>query len=50
VVPIAVSESYVGAHPGVRLQRLSACGHFALIDPLSRAWPGVMAALQRLGA
>lgn len=38
VVRPAVAESYVGAHPGVRLVRLSGVGHFAPIDPLSGAW------------
>ncbi|MGE5048377.1 MAG: alpha/beta hydrolase [Deltaproteobacteria bacterium] len=50
VVPLSVSESYVAAHPEVRLVKLRAAGHFALIDPLSEAWPAVVAELERLGA
>jgi acetyl esterase/lipase len=49
VVPLEVSASYVAAHPQVALDCLSDCGHFALIDPLSREWPTVVAALTRLG-
>ncbi|HEV8695164.1 MAG TPA: alpha/beta hydrolase [Lysobacter sp.] len=41
VVPLVVSESYHAAHPDVSLQRLD-CGHFALIDPQSAAWSGVV--------
>jgi acetyl esterase/lipase len=48
VVPVAVSESYVAAHPGVRLVKLRAAGHFALIDPLSQAWAVVASELERL--
>src|SRR4029079_16050110 len=35
VVRLPVAESYVAAHPGVRLIRLAGVGHFAVIDPLS---------------
>jgi acetyl esterase/lipase len=48
VVPLAVSESYLAAHQGVRLVRLAQCGHFALIDPLSAQWPVVAGELERL--
>jgi acetyl esterase/lipase len=48
VVPVAVAESYVAAHPGVRLVKLRAAGHFAVIDPLSEAWPVVASELERL--
>jgi acetyl esterase/lipase len=44
-VPVEVSESYVGQHPGTGLTRVE-CGHFALIDPRSRAWPTVLEALE----
>lgn len=47
-VPVAVSESYVSAHPRTRLVRLEDVGHFALIDPLSRAWPKVVEEVKRL--
>jgi acetyl esterase/lipase len=45
VVPLAISESYVVAHPRVRLVRLSATGHFDLIDPLSGIWPTILTEL-----
>jgi acetyl esterase/lipase len=48
VVPLSVSESYVAAHPQVRLVKLRAGGHFALIDPLSDVWPAVVGELERL--
>jgi acetyl esterase/lipase len=48
VVRPAVAESYVSAHPDVRLVRLSGVGHFAPIDPLSAAWVTTMGELQAL--
>lgn len=48
VVRPAVAESYVAAHPGVRLVRLAGVGHFAPIDPLSGAWVTTMDELQAL--
>jgi acetyl esterase/lipase len=48
IVPLAVAESYVAAHPTVRLVRCNGAGHFSLIDPLSAAWPVVLEALQRV--
>jgi acetyl esterase/lipase len=50
VVPLEISQAYSAAHPDVTLQRLRECGHFALIDPLSREWPAVIAALAHLGS
>ena len=47
-VPIAVSDSYVATHPNVRLVRLKQTRHFAVIDPLSTAWPTVVAELEQL--
>jgi acetyl esterase/lipase len=47
VVPVAVSESYVRQHPAAVLTRPD-CGHFALIDPRSPAWPTVLGALDDL--
>jgi acetyl esterase/lipase len=47
IVPVAVSESYVRQHPEAVLTRPTG-GHFALIDPLSAAWPAVAAALADL--
>lgn len=48
IVPLALSGAYVQAHPGVRLRTLPGVGHFALIDPLSSAWPVVLEELARL--
>ena len=47
-VPLGVSESYVAAHPQVRLVRIAGAGHYALIDPLAPAWPTVMTELAAL--
>jgi acetyl esterase/lipase len=49
VVRIPVAESYVAAHPSVRLVRLTGVGHFAVIDPLSAVWPTVLGELGKLG-
>jgi acetyl esterase/lipase len=49
VVPVEVSESYVRQHPATVLTRVD-CGHFALIDPRSAAWPIVLEALDDLAA
>jgi dipeptidyl aminopeptidase/acylaminoacyl peptidase len=43
-VPIAVSRSYA-ARTGSTLLELPEVGHFALIDPLSQAWPNVLNAV-----
>jgi acetyl esterase/lipase len=48
IVPLEVAESYVAAHPKARLVRVKAAGHYALIDPLSAAWPVVLQELGRL--
>jgi acetyl esterase/lipase len=42
LVPLAISESYVAAHPSAALLPIAGAGHFALIDPLSAAWPLVV--------
>jgi acetyl esterase/lipase len=47
VVPVALSESYVRHHPAAALVPAPG-GHFAVIDPLSAAWPAVLAALEEL--
>jgi acetyl esterase/lipase len=44
----AVSESYVAAHPSVRIVRLPGVGHFAVIDPLSAVWPAILNELRVL--
>ncbi|HZB20611.1 MAG TPA: alpha/beta hydrolase [Blastococcus sp.] len=49
VVPVEVSESYVRHHPATVLTRVD-CGHFALIDPRSAAWPVVLDALAATAA
>jgi acetyl esterase/lipase len=48
VVRPAVAESYVAAHPTVRLVRLTGVGHFAPIDPQSATWQTVLGELRRL--
>jgi len=48
IVPVAVSRSYVERHPGTRLVEIDDCGHFALIDPSSRAWLSVIAELDSI--
>ncbi len=45
-VPVEISESYRAAHPAAQLVTLPGAGHFALIDPLSNAWPSILNALQ----
>jgi acetyl esterase/lipase len=49
IVPPEVPRSYVVAHPKTRLVPVPGAGHFALIDPESRAWPLIPAELERLG-
>lgn len=48
VVPLSQAQSYAAAHPGAVLDAVPECGHFAVIDPASRAWPRVVAAVHRL--
>lgn len=47
IVPIAVAESYAAKHAKTRMVRIDECGHFAVIDPLSSAWPTVINELRR---
>jgi len=51
-VPIELSQRFfdaAAAHgPGVELVSLPRTGHFEVIDPLSHAWPAVLAAVRRL--
>jgi acetyl esterase/lipase len=49
IVPLSVAEAYVDRHPSTRLVALDGIAHFAVIDPLSAAWPSVIAALESLG-
>jgi acetyl esterase/lipase len=46
-VPVAVSESYLSAHPTARLTRVEGAGHYEVIDPLTDAYHGVTAELTR---
>lgn len=45
-VPARQSEAYVEAHPTARLTLLDGVDHLDLIDPLSTAWPSVVAAIR----
>jgi acetyl esterase/lipase len=45
VVPVRNSRCLAAAHRWVELRELDGVGHFELIDPLSSAWPAVLAAL-----
>jgi acetyl esterase/lipase len=47
IVPLAISESYVAAHPVVPLLPIAGAGHFAPIDPHSTAWPVVIQQVAR---
>jgi acetyl esterase/lipase len=49
IVPLRQSRAYVAAHRDAVLDAVPDTGHFALIDPASRAWPRVIAALDLLG-
>lgn len=49
LVPIRLSETY-SARQKVPLAALAGVGHFELIDPLSPAWPAVLAELRSLEA
>lgn len=48
IVPIVVAESYAAGQPGSRLVAVPGAAHFAVIDPLSAAWPAVLAELSNL--
>ena len=45
VVPVTNSRGLHAAHPWTTLHELEGVEHFGLIDPLSPAWPAVLAAL-----
>lgn len=47
-VPIEVARAYVAVFPGTRLVAPRKTGHYGVIDPLSSAWPSVLAELERL--
>jgi acetyl esterase/lipase len=44
-VPVEMSRRFAAGAPGVTLVELPGEDHFAVIDPLSAAWPAVLAAL-----
>ena len=44
-VPIVLTRDYVARRPSVRLIELDGADHFAVVDPLSRYWSTVVAAL-----
>jgi acetyl esterase/lipase len=48
IVPPAIAASYCAAFPKTRLVSLPDSGHFAVIDPLSSAWPVVEMELRTL--
>ncbi len=48
IVPPALAHSYCAAFAATRLVQLPDCGHFAVIDPLSSAWPVVVQELRKL--
>jgi acetyl esterase/lipase len=48
IAPIAMSENYLARHPETRLVKVDNCGHFAVIDPASNAWPVVIDELNKL--
>jgi len=48
IVPPEVARSYAAAHPKARLVPLPGAAHFALIDPVSTAWPTVLEELELL--
>jgi fermentation-respiration switch protein FrsA (DUF1100 family) len=50
IVPLRQSEAYAAAHRESELRPLPGAGHFALIDPLSAAWPSVVEAVRDMAA
>ncbi len=46
-VPLELSQRYLARHRHAQLKVLSQTGHYALIDPLSSAWPEVLATMRR---
>jgi acetyl esterase/lipase len=53
-VPCAMSRDYAAraaaAGDDVALDELDGCGHYELIDPLTAAWPPVLAAFRKIAA
>ncbi len=50
IAPLAMSENYLSHHANARLVKVESCGHFALIDPQSAAWPIVVEELAELSS
>ena len=48
IVPLSVASSYCAAFPKTRQVPLPECGHFAVIDPASSAWPSLVLELRTL--
>jgi acetyl esterase/lipase len=48
LVPLAISEHYRNRHMRTHLKVVPGCGHFALIDPQSVAWPHIVDELRKL--
>ncbi len=48
IVPLRQSQAYAAGHRSTTLVTLAGVGHFDLIDPLSSAWPEVLAAVDGL--
>jgi acetyl esterase/lipase len=46
VVPVSQSRGYAAAHPRTDLVEVPDAGHYAVIDPLSAAWPAVLDAVR----
>jgi pimeloyl-ACP methyl ester carboxylesterase len=46
VVPVEHSRGLAARHPEIRLVELPGADHYAPIDPLSDAWPEVLAAVR----
>ena len=45
VIPLAISERYVAAHPGVRLETVGDADHASWGDPTSVAWSHLLTAV-----
>ncbi|MFC0865711.1 alpha/beta hydrolase [Sphaerimonospora cavernae] len=48
LVPIEISRGFAARERSARLVELSGVGHFGLIDPLSPAWPAVLAVIDSI--
>ncbi|MET8520997.1 alpha/beta hydrolase [Nocardioides sp. NPDC004968] len=48
VIPLAISERYAAAHPGVRLEVVDGADHTAWGDPTSTAWSHLLTAVSQV--